>query len=206
MESFAWDLGVAMYSEYDADGFLGIQVDVYGEEQSGCPALEAHGHFGFLSRPRDPDPDGAGCHALYAWEGNRGHVWLAGDPRVTAKLPRLKKGGSVHYCAAGGYALFDGESGAYTVHVPAGASVTIECDGGPKATVGPANISLGGDAAQPLVSAPALQAYLTLLELWMATVSKAAPVAVELGKSTPPIVFPMMAAFPPLATAITRAL
>jgi hypothetical protein len=205
METFAWDLGVAMYSEYDADGFLGIQMDVYGEEESGCPALEVHGTFGFLARPRDPEPDGTGCHALYAWEGDRGHVWLAGDPRVTAKLPRLKKGGSIHYCAAGAYALFDGETGAYTVHVPAGAAVTIRCEGGPQATFGPTEIALGGAGAQPLVNATVLAAYLKMLEVWMVAVSKVPPIAAALA-TTPPIVPPSMTAFPPLATSITKAL
>jgi hypothetical protein len=182
-----WDFGIATYSEYDADGFLGIQIDVYGEEKSGCAPLEVHAPFGFASRPLDPGEGGVGCHALWAWEGSHGHVWLAGDPRITAKLPKLTKGGSIHYCARGGYALFDGETGAYTVHVPAGASITFECEG-TKVTVSPAGMAVGGEAAGPVVLAKPLLAYLMTLDLWTTAVSKilqAMGLTLEPPKATP---------------------
>jgi hypothetical protein len=165
-----WDFGVATYSEYDADGFLGVQIDVYGEERSGCTPLEVHAPFGFASRPLDPAEGGLGCQALWAWEGSHGHVWLAGDPRITARLPRLTKGGSIHYCAAGAYAVFDGERGTYTVHVPDGASITLEC-GGTKLTIAAGGVSVGASGG-PVALANPLLAYFKVLDTWTTAVSK----------------------------------
>ena len=116
MSAIGWDIGVAMLSEYDADGFIGIQVDAFGEEYSGVEPYEAHHTLGFVSRPRDPEVDSEGnpkpeasCTVLYGMEGPRGHAMLLGDPRSTAKLPKLKKGGAMFYApAAKSYALFDG--------------------------------------------------------------------------------------------------
>jgi hypothetical protein len=182
-----WDFGIATYSEYDADGFLGVQIDVYGEERSGCAPLEVHAPFGFGSRPLDPAEGGLGCHALWAWEGSHGHVWLAGDPRITAKLPKLTKGGSIQYCAAGAYALFDGETGDFTVHVPAGASITLACEGGPKVTVSSTGLAIGGPGAGPVALAQPLLTYLNVLDLWTTAVSKilqAMGLAIEPPKAT----------------------
>lgn len=96
MPRWDWDLGLVRVTTYDADGFLGCQVDLGdGAADGGGPDLEVHHPLGFASRPRDPDE--RGCTALYAWEGSRGHAWLCGDPRATETLPALEPGGAVMY-------------------------------------------------------------------------------------------------------------
>jgi hypothetical protein len=113
-----------MLAEYDADGFLGLQVDLYGEERSGAPAFEMHSAYGFLSMPLDPEKDGNAqatanaCTVLYGWEGSRGHAWPLSDPRVIVKLPKLLKGGSMQYAATGTYSYMDGKTGSLTTYVP----------------------------------------------------------------------------------------
>ncbi len=91
-----WDLGLATLSEYDDDDFVGLQVDTlsFGE---GMPPFELHHAYGFAARPLDPDEKGVGCTALYAIQGRKGYAWLANDPRVSAKLPKLRKGESIQY-------------------------------------------------------------------------------------------------------------
>lgn len=119
-----FDLGVAMLSEYDADGFIGIQVDLYGEQAASAPAFEGHHQYGFLSVPLDPEKDSTAqptanaCSVLYGWEGSRGHVWLLGDPRVTTKLPKVVKGGSIQYGATGSFHVIDGKTGTQVLYVP----------------------------------------------------------------------------------------
>lgn len=113
---FDHDMGVAMLTEVDADGFISIQIDAYGEQDSGVAAYEAHAPLGYYARPLDPTKDENGepkpeesCTVLYALEGGRGHAWAQGDPRLTKKLPKLRKGGTMWGCpASGGYALWEG--------------------------------------------------------------------------------------------------
>ena len=103
-----WDLGIATFSEYDPDGFIGVQADLYGEDKAGSPPFEGHSPFGFISRPLDPtldaagEPTGQSCSILYAWEGSRGHAWLLGDSRITPTLPQLPKGSGCLYGATSG--------------------------------------------------------------------------------------------------------
>lgn len=111
-----WDAGVCQGSEY-SEGFLTVQPDLYGEEASGGSGLAVQAPYGFLSRPLDPDDEGA-CQVLYAWEGSEGHVLLGADARVLGKLPTLKKGGSIQYGATGTFSLIDGENGSKLIYVP----------------------------------------------------------------------------------------
>ena len=118
-----WDLGVCMASQYDAQGFLGIAVDLYGEGQASGQVFEPIHPYGFISRPADPDKDEngnpkVGAGALYASEGDRKFVMPLGDPRAVAKVPQVKLGGSAQYCQPGGFAYFDGATGSYQVYVP----------------------------------------------------------------------------------------
>ena len=121
---FGWDLGIATLSEYDDSGFLGVQVDVFGEEASGMPPFDLEHQFGFASRPRDPDksPDNptvsVGCQVLHAWDGDDVHAWLGSDPRYRpgsiaagVLLPELSKGSSIQYNSAGMFSLLDVEDG-----------------------------------------------------------------------------------------------
>src|SRR3954471_1001986 len=108
---------VATYSEVDANGFIGIQFDAFGEEKSGMEAVETQHPFGFRSRPRDPD-SGFGCTILVGWEGDEAHVLsVLADPRWIKSLPPEKQGGSTRYgVTANGakgvsFSQFDGETG-----------------------------------------------------------------------------------------------
>jgi hypothetical protein len=108
---FEFDLGIAVLTEYDADGFLGAQPDVFGEQSSGVQAYELHHPYGFQGRPNDPDvgPDGTpktGAALLYWLEGSLGHALALQDPRVQSKLPQLKKGGSIQYDRLGAFDVF----------------------------------------------------------------------------------------------------
>lgn len=121
-----FDLGVAVLTEYDKDGFLTCQHDAYGEEKSGVAPYESHHMYGRISRPHDPEtgPDGApqlGCTVLYAMDGGIGHQWYLADPRVTPLLPRVKKGGNCNYGGKlknPGFHYFDGDTGSQTIYVP----------------------------------------------------------------------------------------
>lgn len=126
--NFGWDMGVARLSEYDGNGFLGVQVDVYGEDASGMPEWGLEHAFGFASRPRDPEksptnPDiFVGCQVLHAWDGNEVHAWLASDPRYRpgalggALIPQLSRGSSMVYDAAGDFSVLDVDKG-WTLYV-----------------------------------------------------------------------------------------
>lgn len=105
---FEWDIGCAVMSSYDVDGFLGVQIDAYGEQGSGVHPYEAHHLHGFISRPADPVADASGapdtsnaCNVMFALEGGRGHAWVLEDPRVVPFLPTLRPGEAMFYGAAG---------------------------------------------------------------------------------------------------------
>jgi hypothetical protein len=115
---WAWSFGASQFSEYDADGFLGIQIDPQGED-GGAALLELAHPYGFASRPVDPDADGLGCAVLVGKAGARDSwAWLGHDPRMASKVPELSKGASVQYGATGTFGLIDGEDGTWTQYVP----------------------------------------------------------------------------------------
>jgi hypothetical protein len=150
------DLGRVLLSEYDADGFIGIGLDGYGEEQSGLGTLEAHHPFGFAGRPLDPDSEeGLGATVLRFDDDNGAFVMALGDPRITKLLPQMAKGSSIQYggtAAALAYALVDGADGSWTVHVPSGAAkARIEHAGGVSIEITPAEVQLGGVATAAVV-------------------------------------------------------
>lgn len=121
-----WDIGVAVFSEYNKDSFPTVQINAYGEQQSGVPPYEQHSPHGMISRPHDPETDGAGtpiigCTVLYALDGGQGHAWVQSDPRIIPLLPQIEKGG---YCSYGGllknpsFHNVDGLTGSQTIYVP----------------------------------------------------------------------------------------
>jgi hypothetical protein len=121
-----FDIGIARLTEYNADKFPVVQIDAYGEEQSGVAPYEVHSPQGLISRCFDPQVDGdgtsmLGCTVLYALDGGQGHAWIQSDPRVIPLLPPMKKGGT---CLYGGtiknpsFHNIDGETGSQTIYVP----------------------------------------------------------------------------------------
>lgn len=135
------ELGVAVATFYDDDGFLGVQCDVYGEGDAGMPPYQGLAPYGFYGRPRDPGADGKGANVLYWNDGDESHAIALNDPRVAAVLPTLPKGGSVHHGGWGGFAIWDDDAETYTVYCPfddaAKAHVlTIGKDGSGKPYVG----------------------------------------------------------------------
>lgn len=126
MSVLDFDIGIALLSEYDSDGFPTIQVDAWGEKLSGAEPYEQHSPHGILSRPHDPETDddgnpGLGCQVLYALEGGRGHAWVSHDSRIVPLLPQLTKGGFSYY---GGklktptFGYIDGETNSYHIYIP----------------------------------------------------------------------------------------
>ncbi len=122
-DRFEFDVGLGLFSEFDADGFLGIQVQRNGGTASSCPPIELMQPFGFGSRPLDPDLDSdgnpaAGCAVLYATEGDKLHAWLGPDPRLVKKQPQGTKGSAWVYCATGSLLMLDGEKGTVQIYAP----------------------------------------------------------------------------------------
>lgn len=111
-----WDAGTAQGSGY-SDGFLTVQPDFYGEGGSGGEGGVVQLPYGFLSRPLDPDEDGA-CQVLHAYEGDQLHVQPTTDKRVIDKLPRLPRGASIQFGADGGFGQFDPETHTWTLYIP----------------------------------------------------------------------------------------
>lgn len=114
MGTLELDFGICADSGHDEDGHPELGLDHYGPVGQASGAKGAHVHpFGFDSRPLDPDEasDGVpkvGCGALVINDGDRMNMMPLDDPRIVAKLPKQRKGGSRQYCADGGYAMFEG--------------------------------------------------------------------------------------------------
>lgn len=126
----ALDMGVAVFSERDTDGFVNISYDGYQppNQKAGIGAVEAHHPFGFQGRPRDPEQDsqgspGIGATVLRFSDQNGDHLFPLGDPRTTPKLPTVGKGGSIQYGDTGApvvpFAFFDvANGGGWQCYVP----------------------------------------------------------------------------------------
>lgn len=100
------DIAVCTLSEYNADGWLGIQVDVLGGKDGSSYPYETLHPFGFMSRPPDPEVGAEGlpskgCKALVAYDGDEGFVLPLSDQATVASLPILQKGESQIYASGG---------------------------------------------------------------------------------------------------------
>ena len=122
--SFSFDIGLATLTKYN-DGFLGIQIDGYGEGKAALPEGFASDLTGIMHRPDDPelDPDGQplptkSCQCLYWWEGGRQHIAPMIDPRITKISPVLTKGGKQLVVKTGSFMQLDGTSGSQMMYVP----------------------------------------------------------------------------------------
>lgn len=89
------------FTDYDANGFLGIQCDAYGEQESGVPACEAKSPYGIYGRPPDPEVAGPdvvfGAGVLELKDGDESYAFALHDPRLIPGFPQLKKGETVVY-------------------------------------------------------------------------------------------------------------
>ena len=145
------ELAVAVLSEYDADGFIGLAIDAYAAPGKGLPSYETMHPLGLISRPRDPavDADGVptlGATTLRMISGNEEHSLAFGDPRATPKLPRLKKGGVALYADTGKttipFLLLDGNTGGAQLYIPYGSPATASTIAIDVSTVGAESIQI----------------------------------------------------------------
>lgn len=83
------DLSHCTHSEYDDDGFLGIQADAYGE--GGEPPGHQLSPGGLDHRPVDPQGEIAEMCWVYP-DGHQNFVFPLNDPRTESALPNLNKG------------------------------------------------------------------------------------------------------------------
>lgn len=96
------DYSVLVTMDYDGDGYPQTQVAPMGEGGSNAKA-EARHPYGFMGRPADADQDPKtaevtnGAFVKTNKEGSTLHSEAMDDPRVTALLPALPKGGSQTY-------------------------------------------------------------------------------------------------------------
>jgi hypothetical protein len=132
---FEFDIGTTTQTEVDENNHISSQIDHYGEENSGVPALESHHPYGFMGRHADPDVDAdgvpvLGAQNLHAWEGNTGHTWPQEDPRVQLNLPALQPGETCWYGPAGqfGRMHLDGRITLYTTDdgTPTGRAIILQ--------------------------------------------------------------------------------
>lgn len=122
-DGFFWELGSCVMTEYDEDGWLGIQIDGFSEDsESEVAPVEALAPFGFMSRPQDPDSENNACRTFYLFDGSSEYSFPLTDPRAAKLIPPLKKGSSVQYALRKNFDLLsfdlhDGETGTKTVYV-----------------------------------------------------------------------------------------
>jgi hypothetical protein len=102
--AFEWDIGVAMLTTYDPDGFVSTQVDAPGENNAQVHSYENHFPYGLYARASDAPLDGNSApdptkshQVLYALEGGQGHSWPMENPSIISLLPTLQPGESLFY-------------------------------------------------------------------------------------------------------------
>lgn len=110
----SFDTYIAMMSVYDADGFLSIQFDAFGEQESGVLPAPVMLPLGLQARPLDPVRDANGnpdpaqsCEVLIAEEGGATRSLPLGDPRITLILPQIAKGETLLYNSFGQFIRLD---------------------------------------------------------------------------------------------------
>jgi len=115
-----FDIGTVVHTAYDDEGWLGVRIDGFGEEDAGLGDSELQTPFGFTSRPVDQTAEG-GCDATYAHAGNsESFAWFGTDRRYSAKCPPLYQGSSAHWASDGQFLLLDTEKHTTTLYVPRG--------------------------------------------------------------------------------------
>ena len=91
MDDSDLDLAVCTGTEYDENGFLGVQVDAFASSGRGISKIHCLSGGGVDHRPVDPDRD-VGELAVRWFEGDEGFAFFAGDVRTEQALPNLPKG------------------------------------------------------------------------------------------------------------------
>jgi hypothetical protein len=203
-DSVDFDLGQAILTAYDADGFLGIGVDVPGGDQSGTSTFEARFPYGTFGRPQDPtvSPDGGtrvGATTLYGYNGPQRNAWPCDDPRVTPKLPQASKG------TWGAFAdtlrddlpvmVLDGTTGSFALRVPhsvgnvssrilvdvetpGGEEIRLAHGGGCELAIKALETIIGDDGlALALAKATAVQSLVTALQTFAGALGTATNIA-----------------------------
>jgi len=163
-------LGMCVVSEYDDDGFIGIQVDAFGENESGMDPFEALHPYGFEGRPLDRADSLEGSQAFYWRDGPEGHVMALGDGRGPQNLPQLSLGSSRQYNSAGAFLLLDTDAETLTAYTP--------YSGGSKAHVFTMGLDSNGKDYVGLVQALGLA--LTMLEKSLVLKNAAGDAYIEL--------------------------
>lgn len=115
-DHFHMDFGLVLLSSYDDDKHLELSLDSYGEEEAGAKPAVAISPLGTIARPLDADQANDGSpelasEVLMMTVGNEVHALALNDPRVTSKLPPVRKGGYLNYCPAqpGSFWIWDGK-------------------------------------------------------------------------------------------------
>lgn len=173
MSSTVLQYGKCVVSEYDDAGFIGIQVDAFGELDSGATPFDALHPYGFEGRPLDRSDTLDGADALYWYDGDEGHVMALGDGRGASYLPQLVKGSSRQYNARGAFMLLDYDDETVTLYQP--------YDSGNKAHVLSMGVDGNGDDYVGLVQALGLA--LTMLGKSLVIKNAAGDVFIELNDS-----------------------
>jgi hypothetical protein len=110
-------LSTGLVTQYDEDGFLGVQVEGHGGTEATAGLAYAHHPFGFFGRPLDA-ADGAGAVFLHFSDGDEVHAVALQDPRDASKIPPHSKGSAGVYNSAGQFLLLDHDQETGTWYVP----------------------------------------------------------------------------------------
>lgn len=122
-----FDIGQAILTTYDENGFLGVGIDVPGGEAAGTGTFDARFPYGTFACPRDPTTANdatvrTGATTLFGYSGQQRHAWLLDDPRVTPKLPLASKGTWGAFGDTGReditVMVLDGTTGSFALRVP----------------------------------------------------------------------------------------
>src|SRR5580704_4879334 len=92
-----FDIRAGLTSSVDTDGYISVQVDGLGEQNSSIGQYDAFPTNGVYHRPLDAELDGSGnvvpskasIH-LVMMEGGRGYTINLGDPRAMALIPQTR--------------------------------------------------------------------------------------------------------------------
>lgn len=227
-DAMDFDLGMALLSSYDANGFLGIGVDVYGGQDAGTGLFDAKFPYGTFGCPRDPTTSNdatvrTGATVLWAYSGKQRIAWTLDDPRVWPKLPQASKGTWGAYADTGQADIttmvLDGTTGSFALRVPHSGSgvsrvlVDIETPGaeeillangnGCELSVKPSEVVVGDTLlALALTKAAAFDALVSALQAYATAMGTAVSFAQTAAAAT--ALGGLLAAIPPSATTKLR--